>query len=296
MSKRKILGVIGALLLATIGTIALVAYVRDARDRAVAGEELVPVYRITKQVPAGTPAEEVSGFVTAEEIPEKVRPDGALVPPADESGSTGAFAVVSGLVTSVDLLPGEVLLASRFVPPQTFEREANRVVEVPPELQEVTVSLSPDRAAGGVLLPGDSVGVFASFDPFKVSSVAPVELDGFLIPPNGETPNTTHLILHKVLVTRVQLEELPTVQENQNDEEVQLAPKQNLLVTLAVDTRGAERIVFAAEHGFLWLSAEPSTASEEPSQIENRATIYEEQVAVTRETDGDEATAAGEDG
>jgi pilus assembly protein CpaB len=294
VSKRKILGVIGALLLATIGTIALVAYVRDARDRAVAGEELVPVYRITRQVPAGTPAEEIAGFVAADTIPEKVRPDDALVPPAEEAENVDPFTVVAGLVTSVDLLPGEVLLAGRFVAPQTFEREESRIVEIPPELQEITVSLSPDRAAGGVLLPGDTVGVFASFDPFQLSSVGPVELDGFLLPENGTSPNSTDLILHKVLVTRVQLEELPEVEENQDDEEVQLAPKQNLLVTLAVDTRGAERIVFAAEHGFLWLSNEPSTAREEPSQVETRGTIYDN--AIRPPVAADEVAADEEDG
>jgi pilus assembly protein CpaB len=279
VSKRKILGVIGALLLATIGTVALVAYVRDARDRAVAGEELVPVFRITRQVPAGTTAEDIGGFITADTIPEKVRPDDALVPPAEGDDTTDPYGAVEGLVTAVDLVPGEVLLASRFVSPQTFERERNRVVDIPPELQEVTLSLTPERAAGGTVLPGDTVGVFASFDPFQISSVEPVLVDCFLIPNGGETPNSTHLILHKALVTKVQLEELPTVEENQDDEEVTLAPKQNLLVTIAVDTRGAERVVFAAEHGFVWMSNEPLTASEEPSQVETRISIYNDEVS-----------------
>ena len=38
--KRRTLGVIAALVLGAVGTFVLVAYVRDAEDRAVAGEKM----------------------------------------------------------------------------------------------------------------------------------------------------------------------------------------------------------------------------------------------------------------
>lgn len=52
--NKKLLGVATALMLALIGTVALVAYVTNAEERALAGEELVEVYVVTTEIPAGT--------------------------------------------------------------------------------------------------------------------------------------------------------------------------------------------------------------------------------------------------
>ena len=66
---------------------------------------------------------------------------------------------------------------------------------VPAGLQELTVSLDPTRAVGGSLRVGDTVGVVLSFEPF--------DLPGS----EDQSPNTTHLTFHKVLVTAVQFAE-----------------------------------------------------------------------------------------
>lgn len=286
MNRRKVLGVIGALVLAGVGTALLIAYVNNAEDRALEGEELVEVLTVTDTISAGTPSEEIEGSVTTELVPQKVRADDAV----------GALEDLEGLVTEIELIEGEQLLRSRFIDPIAFQRETGRVTEIPPGLQEITLSLSPDRAGGATLLPGDTVGVFASFEPFDVSSEVPVEIDdGIIIPPNGSTPNTTHLILHKVLVTNVQLVQLPEVEQregigDEDDQDIRLAPRDNLLVTLAMDTFAAERTIFAAEFGFVWLSLEPDTAVEEPSIIQSRGTIYadlDDVVADTEESDQD---------
>ncbi len=42
-NKRRVIGIVAALLLAFIGTISLVGYVRSAKDKAVAQEALVVV-------------------------------------------------------------------------------------------------------------------------------------------------------------------------------------------------------------------------------------------------------------
>ena len=92
------------------------------------------------------------------------------------------------------------------------------------------------------------------------------------------TPNTTNIILHKVLVTNVQVERAPTAAPSADTElqQVQIAPTGNLLVTLAIDPENAERIVFTAEYGALWLAAETPGASEEDNQIQTRSIIYED--------------------
>lgn len=288
MNKRKVFGVIGAIVLAGIGTALLVAYVNSAEDRALEGEELVEVYTITDRIDPGTPAAEIGNRVELELVPDKVRADDAIA----------ELSEIDGLVAQIELRPGEQLLASRWVDPIVFQRDVGRVTEIPTGLQEVTVSLTPDRAGGGAILPGDTVGVFATFDPFEISSEVPVELDdGTIVPPDGSTPNTTKLAIHKVLVTNVQLEELPEVATREGvgteeDEEVRLAPTGNLLVSLAVDTFDAERLVFTAEFGRIWLSLEPDAAIEEPSIIQTRATIYRDLEDLLAEIE--EQTAEGE--
>jgi pilus assembly protein CpaB len=147
-------------------------------------------------------------------------------------------------------------------------------IGVPEGLLEVTVSLEPERAVGGVLRPGSSVAVLASFKPFDVSSEEPVRLDGRLIPKDGQTPNSTHLILHKILVTNVQSQK--TFKATAKDEDATApAPGENLLVTLAVDASQAERVVFAAEHGTVWLAVEPKDAPESGTLVQTRGTIYQ---------------------
>src|ERR671917_139673 len=67
--------------------------------------------------------------------------------------------------------------------------------DIPEGLQEVTVPLEPARALGGRIAAGDTVGVFLSFDPFDIGNTG------------EKTANVTHLELHKVVVTRVQLDD-----------------------------------------------------------------------------------------
>jgi pilus assembly protein CpaB len=281
---RRIIGTLFAVALAIAGTLLLVGYVRGAEERALAGEELVPVVVADAPIEQGSGSEALATAVRIEQVPAKVRADDAVAELAD----------LEGMAAAVDLMPGEQLLMSRFVEPETLE--THRRVEVPPDLLEITVSLMPERAVGGRLEAGDLVAVFASFDPFEADAVEPgteepigigepldPESDGVILVGTTEgeeenrvrTPNSTHLVLHKILVTNVQVEQLPRrPDEDAGDEAPELAPTGNLLITLAALPGDAQRIVFTAEHGFLWLAAEDADADEPETVIENRATVY----------------------
>jgi pilus assembly protein CpaB len=54
--SRRILAVVGALLLALVGTGAVFAYVNRADARAVEGQKAVTVLMAAKEIPAGTTA------------------------------------------------------------------------------------------------------------------------------------------------------------------------------------------------------------------------------------------------
>ena len=98
--SRRMMGVVAAIVLGALGTFVLVAYVRGAEDRAVAGEKMVGVVVASKTIDAGTAAEDLGSVTTSQRVPQKVRGDGAITSLRD----------VKGLVTATDLVPGEVLL------------------------------------------------------------------------------------------------------------------------------------------------------------------------------------------
>ena len=218
MKNKKLNGIIAAAVLAIIGTFLLVGYVSSAEARATKGEKLVPVLVVSEPIDAGTDVDDVEGAVAIQQVPSKVRADGAVDSLDD----------LDGMVTAVALVPGEQVLADRFVEPAVQARG-----NVPDGLYEVTLSLEPQRALGGRIEPGQKVGVVASFD------------EGV----------DTSLLLDGILVTGVQAEEPPADVE---EAEVGSVPEGSLLVTLAVTARDLEQVVGASEHGTVWLSSSPA--------------------------------------
>jgi pilus assembly protein CpaB len=156
-------------------------------------------------------------------------------------------------VASVDLVPGEQLIGSRFVAPASLKAKTAVTgrVDVPAGMQEVSILLDPQRVAGGALAAGDTVGVFIS-------------LDGAL---NGTPPGpVTHLTMQKVLVTAVQgaaVTPAPsTGSSDKSGSTPSSAPTGTVMVTLARTGPDVEKIVFASEFGKVWLSKEPASADE----------------------------------
>jgi pilus assembly protein CpaB len=257
--NRKISGILLAVVLAGAGTLALVAYVRSAKEQAVAGEQRVEVYVLQSATPRGTSLADLRGAVERVEVPAKVRPDDAV---------TDLDELDEDLVAGVDLAAGEILLESRLIPAEDLSR-----APVEEGLQELTVALEPERAVGGRLRAGDTVGVVLSFEPFDVQ-------DGTGGDQAEQTPNMSHLTFHKITVTSVQStaddgEAAPLGGEEGGDEEgLERAPSNGLLVTLAVSSPQVEQIVFAAEFGHIWLTAENEAADESGTRVVTLGEVY----------------------
>jgi pilus assembly protein CpaB len=253
--KRKIIGFLAALVLAGVGTAALVVYVESAKDKAVASEALVDVYVVDKAIPKGTAVADIDKSVKVIQVPKKVVVDDA-VSDLDDIGED--------LVAAVDLQAGEQLLASRLVAPSQLSRAG-----VPKGLQELTVPLEPSRAVGGALQVGDTVGVVLSFEPFDLPKS------------EDQSPNTSHLTFHKVLVTAVQFAEgdgqSTTTEDETSDEDskAEPAPTNQVLVTLALSSPQVEQVVFTAEFGHIWLTAEGADASEAGTRVVTLGRVYE---------------------
>lgn len=268
--SRRLTGFAVAVLLALVGTAALVVYVNSAERRALAGQELVEVYVVRAPIASGTAAEEITGLVGIEQVPTKIQADGAVT----------SLPALAGLVAAVDLVPGEQLVASRFVQRSQFaDRQAG--VDVPEDMVEVTVELDAQRAVGGLLEAGQTVAVLASFDPLGQSQTA-VNIDGRTVPLpaaavdslGGDTVNSTDLLLRKVLVTAVQADDAPAEEAAR----LTTAPGDTVFVTLAVRPYDAERLVFTAEFGNIWLAVERQTVPEADEPGQTRGSVLLDKV------------------
>jgi len=277
--NKKVIGIGISIVLALVGVFLVLSYVNEADERALADQETVELLVVADPVSKGEAVEDIADRVET-----------ILVPTATQArGSVASLADLSGQIAAVDLVPGEQVLASRFVDAETFVDQEG--VDVPLNKLEVTVSLAPERAVGGQLNPGDTVAVVASFEPFQIGGVEPTEVEpGEDLNPaaqvefaplpfssSAKTPNSSHIILADVLVTNIQIERLPKETDVEDAEEsgVELAPTGNLLITLALDAPDVEKVIFSAEHGSVWLARDPTGGSVTAIVIQTRGTIYE---------------------
>jgi pilus assembly protein CpaB len=249
------LGMIAALLLAAVGTFTIVAYVHGANKRALDGQQVIDVLVVQKTIPAGTPADALGKSVALESVVKKVEAEGAVTNIKD----------LKGRVASATLVPGEQLVQARFTNASAF-RASGAGVSVPAGLLESTIALDPERALGGLVTPGAHVAVTASFGA------------------KDNSPAATHIILHQVLVTNVQLTQASdskalssasTTSASGSGPKDGNAPAGRLFVTLALDAASSERVIFAAEQGTLWLSSEPTGAPTAGTKIVTRGDVLQ---------------------
>jgi pilus assembly protein CpaB len=119
----------------------------------------------------------------------------------------------------------------------------------------VSILLEPQRAVGGRLAAGDTVGVHVSLS------------DG----------TTTHVVLNRVLVTQVQGAPAPAPDGQTTDTAATggAAPSASLMITLGLRPEQAEAVVFGMEHGTVWLSLEPEGADPDGTEVLTPGNIYE---------------------
>jgi pilus assembly protein CpaB len=245
MVVRRLVAALAAMLLAGVGAVLLLGYVGTADRRAMAGMETVRVLVVEKPVAEGTPGEKLTGLVTAKTLPVK-----AVAP-----GTLSSLEPIRGRVATTDLVPGEQLLASRFIDPALLA-DPNEV-KIPKGMQEVSLALESQRVLGGELKPGATVGVFIS------------------LAKEDERPAQTNLALHKVLVTNVERGAGPAQSdEGAESDNTTGLPAGSLMVTLAMTAPNAEKLVFGAEHGKIWLSLEPANAAVAGTRVVTEKSVY----------------------
>lgn len=272
-NRRRILGILAALVLAIVGTAALISYVDSAKDKAVGDEKLVDVYVVDKLVPKGADAKTIKASVSIERVPARLKQPGAVTN-LDSVGDN---------VAAADLLPGDQLLAARLVPEEA-------VTEVVTDKVQVSALFAPERAVGGALKKGDLVGVYLSFDPFSLESAGQLTGDdatpettasvaaGDTAPSTTQgpstTPNVTRLEFRNVLVTNVQTISAPVSPDTTDGIGVVQVTGSQYVVTLALSPEQSERFVFAAEFGRVWLSLDPASVADDGTRLVSLGNVF----------------------
>lgn len=223
--------------LALVGILLVANYANTAEARALSGQEPREVLLVTAPIPEGTPSEELGEFLSRQVLPAVTVPENAVT----------ALTEHQGTVAGVDLVPGEILLASRLVNPTVLEEPGT--VPVPEGLREVTFTVGPDRVVGGQLKAGDRIGVVVTFEG------------------DDDTPPRSELEFQDMLITSVQGAPVATADPAAPDpaaaegaegmtDAAPPVPEGSMLITVAVTAGDAEKVVYANELGSVWLTKE----------------------------------------
>ena len=137
--NKRLLGAAAAAVLAVLGTIAVLAYVSDADDRARQEIALVEVYVMEESVPEGADESELRRAIGIAEVQAGTVVDGVITD----------LAQLDGKVAAVALLPGEQVLLSRLIDEASYNAGDTRLTAVPTDKHEITISLEPQRILGG---------------------------------------------------------------------------------------------------------------------------------------------------
>jgi len=264
--KRRVLTVILALVLAIGGTSLVLAYVKQANKRALAGQKAESVVVAKRLIPAGTPVSTAQrdGLLQSEELP-------AASIPADAIRSITA--AQASLVTSSGIQPGQLLLSEALVP-ASLAQESGGIV-VPAGKVAVTVNLCLPEAVANYIHAGSQVAIFdtssqsASSSSGSNSSAGPTQLTA---QPNCSGThqqqghkNKTQLVLANVEVLSVGQAGSPppgasstvsttTSLTGTSSSSTNSSDPSTTLVTLAVTQTQAKQLIQLAQTGLPYLA------------------------------------------
>ena len=181
---RRSLAVLFAVTLAVIGAVLVLVYARSADARALEGQQVVDAYVATKDIPAGTSAQNAvdRGWLRKESFAQKGVPAGTL---------TEVAGPITQMVATTDIAAGEIVLSKRFGDQQLVKA----AVTVPEGSVAVTVQLTDPARIGPFLRPGSTIAIYDTYNA-KDGKAANAGI------PNGEKLSTDKDDLH---VTRVVL-------------------------------------------------------------------------------------------
>jgi len=146
---RRVIAIVAALVVALLGVVGVVVYAQAADGRAVEGQAAQTVFIAKAEVPMGTTAADAVNqqLMVPERVVAKGVPQGAL---------KTVTADVAKLVATSPILPGEIVLASRF---GALSSTANTQT-IPAGKIAITVSLTDPQRIAPLLTPQSHIVIF----------------------------------------------------------------------------------------------------------------------------------------
>jgi pilus assembly protein CpaB len=232
-----------ALILAAVGTSGVLAYVRGADARAIAGMRAVSVLVAQKQITAGTTAASAvrSGLLASQTMPASSVPANAL---------SAIPSALSSLVLSVDLQPGQLLLRPMLVTPA----QTTSGLAIPSSQMALTLNFCLPEAVAGAVQAGSEVAVF---DTVGFNTASPITGQPGCAGAHTQTGGTikTRVVLQRALVLSVgQVTPIAAGTSTASTSSSTSASQSGTLVTLAVTQAQAEQLIQMTETGLPYLA------------------------------------------
>jgi len=253
--RRRVLTVVLAIVLALIGTIGVLAYVKGADRRAIEGQRAVHVLVASGQIPAGTTARAAvaQGLLAPQVLPASSVPSDAVRRISPD---------LANLVLSADVAPGQLLL----LPMLVTSTAASGGVLIPKGMLAITISVCIPEAVGGAVQQGSHVAVFDTYTTTGSLTSQP-DCNG---PHQQQDAGTVHtrLVLPKVLVLSVGGAATSSTGTSSSGTAFAASSSSSssgtVLVTFAVSQTDAERLIQLAEAGLPYLALLSGTSVTRP--------------------------------
>lgn len=271
--KRRLLAMLVAFALAAVGCLAVVAYVRAADERAVAGREAVRVLVATRRIPAGTTGAQIrsGGLVEQVTMPVASVPAGVL----DSVGDA-----LSALAVTADVQPSQLLLRGMFGAPTSVSGG----LSLPEGKLAVSIEATAAARVAGYVRPGSKVTVFDTFTMQEGKGRIPAG-DG--LANRHENNHATRVLLPRVEVIAVgergtagAATSVPAGSAGGSAGGAgsggggTVKATATVLITVAVGQQEAERLVHASLTGTLSLGLLDDTATVEPGPGVDNNTLF----------------------
>jgi pilus assembly protein CpaB len=239
----RVAAIVAAVALAAVAAVAIFVYVQGIEERAFEDAELVDVYVALGDIEAGLPIGTVEqlGLIGLDRAPRATVPDTAI----------GSLTELDGLLTNSTILEGEVITTARF----SDRSEVAATLDIPDGFEALSVQVAEPPGVAGYVQPGDRVSVIVT-----IGTEPEADDDGEAV---GGDPRSQYL-LRNVEVLAVGSR---AVAEQDPDE---TAAGQDVLLTLALESVDAERLVFAITQGSIYFTLLPDDVEEEQDPTPGR--------------------------
>jgi pilus assembly protein CpaB len=254
---RRILTIALAIVMAVIGVVVVLIYVKGADQRAIAGQKAVTVLVATQQVPAGTTAGAAlsEGLLSSQMLPAQSVPSDAV---------RSITPNLRGLVLSSDLPSGQLLLRPILV----TAVQAATGLPIPAGKVAVTILICVQKAVAGYVHAGSKIAIFDSLIKAPPGSVS-VTCSGTTFSKGGTIH--TRLVLNNVDVLAVgpasSSASPATTTGAFSQSSASASTQSTVMVTLAVNQADAERVIELAEAGLPYLALMTSSSGTTPDVV-----------------------------